>query len=60
MQFSGYTNSSYLPDCDDDYGSYDQDSSAGGYDNCVYQVIKWQDYQRTKWATLTDANLKDL
>ncbi|XP_045177202.2 myelin regulatory factor-like isoform X3 [Mercenaria mercenaria] len=55
-----YSNSSYLPDCDDDgYSNYDPDSS-NGYDNGVYQVIKWQKYDDNRWATLTDANLKDL
>ncbi|XP_060570604.1 myelin regulatory factor-like isoform X3 [Ruditapes philippinarum] len=57
---NAYTNSSYLPDCEDDsYSNYDPDSS-NGYDNGVYQVIKWQKYEDNKWATLTDANLKDL
>lgn len=57
---NAYSNSSYLPDCDDDgYSNYDPDSS-NGYDNGVYQVIKWQKYEESRWATLTDANLKDL
>ncbi|KAL4224813.1 hypothetical protein ACF0H5_015509 [Mactra antiquata] len=55
-----YTNSSYLPECDEDgYSNYDPDSS-NGYDGGVYQVIKWSRYDESKWSTLTDANLKDL
>ncbi|KAL3841766.1 hypothetical protein ACJMK2_019868 [Sinanodonta woodiana] len=54
---NSYTN--YLTDCDDDYSGYDPDSSSTIMDG-TYQVIKWQPYQITKWAVLTDSNLKDL
>lgn len=55
---SAYTN--YLPDCDDDYSTYDPTDSSNGYVDGVYQVIKWQPFSMNKWATLTDSNLKDL
>ena len=55
---NAYTN--YLPDCDDDYSTYDPSDSNNGYVDGVYQVIKWQPFSMNKWATLTDSNLKDL
>jgi len=59
VMVTAYTNSSYMPDCDEDFSNYDPDGS-NGYDNGVYQVIKWEDFQRSKWVALSDANLKDL
>lgn len=57
---NAYTNASYLPDCDDDVYSNCDPESSNGYDSGVYQVIKWQKFEDSRWATLTDANLKDL
>ncbi|KAK6190536.1 hypothetical protein SNE40_002383 [Patella caerulea] len=48
-----------LPDCTEDDYSYDMDAS-GSFMDSSYQVIKWQLYQTSKWAILTDSELKDL
>ncbi|XP_064601601.1 myelin regulatory factor-like isoform X2 [Liolophura sinensis] len=50
----------YLPDCDDDYSSYDMGDSPGSFLDGTYQVIKWQAFQPTKWSNLCDENCKEL
>ncbi|XP_052239397.1 myelin regulatory factor-like isoform X2 [Dreissena polymorpha] len=57
-----YANPGYLQDQgDDEYSNYgDPNDSSNGYDNGVYQVIKWNQFQKQTWVTLTDVNLKDL
>ena len=55
-----------LPDCsdtDDVYGSgYDMvgDGGSGIFLDGMYQMIKWQAYQPTAWASLLDRNYKEL
>lgn len=38
----------------------DNDSLSGSYLDPNYQSIKWQPHQQNKWATLYDANYKEL
>lgn len=38
----------------------DSDSLSGSYLDPNYQSIKWQPHQQNKWATLYDANYKEL
>lgn len=38
----------------------DNDSLNGSYLDPNYQSIKWQPHQQNKWATLYDANYKEL
>lgn len=38
----------------------DSDSLSGSYLDPNYQSIKWQPHQQNKWATLCDANYKEL
>ncbi|XP_074192583.1 myelin regulatory factor isoform X5 [Rhinolophus sinicus] len=38
----------------------DSDSLSGSYLDPNYQSIKWQPHQQSKWATLYDANYKEL
>ncbi|XP_075401748.1 myelin regulatory factor isoform X1 [Tenrec ecaudatus] len=38
----------------------DSDSLSGSYLDPSYQSIKWQPHQQNKWATLYDANYKEL
>ncbi|PNJ22068.1 MYRF isoform 3 [Pongo abelii] len=61
-----------LPDSPPDSGSeayspqqvngllQDSDSLSGSYLDPNYQSIKWQPHQQNKWATLYDANYKEL
>ena len=49
------------PDCGDDDFAYDLSTDPGGmFLDSTYQVIKWQQYQNNKWATLLDGNFKEL
>ncbi|XP_052800513.1 myelin regulatory factor-like isoform X2 [Mya arenaria] len=57
---NAFANAGYMADGDDDYSNYDPGDGSNGYDNGVYQVIKWSPNQKQNWVTLTDANLKDL
>lgn len=38
----------------------DNDSLNGSYLDPNYQSIKWQPHQQNKWATLYDANYKEM